>query len=372
MAPMKRPAASSASGVSKKVAKDPLAAKGDEIAAMLHAAEGFPEAVIHAIATNLDKSLLIPKDQRHAFQEEVVGMIEQVLVSVEKALQSKAGDAQAKVAGSDSEKSVREQAVLAAEAVIAEKVAAVDAAKAALNEAAGEDAAAKTGMEDAKAEQKTGDAGYVEAAKKKSTLEAMFTDEYSTVKHWNSSNSWKKSVQAVVRICKQFGFEPQLLVSAEPALSKPPDERGSFDNLVLQQLEDQIKSVLQQLGETLSNGEADKAARAGKVESAAARLASAVERFKACKVEVATTSSAVKEAEAQCMAAKKKLREFGPQLELATSELEAANVDLKDCEAVLASFRVLQGRTSVMEVAPIAEPAAAVELEGEAGAVAAE
>jgi len=365
---MKRPAASSASGASKKVAKDPLAAKGDEIAAMLHAAEGFPEAVIHAIATNLDKSLLIPKDQRHAFQEEVVGMIEQVLVSVEKVLQSKAGDAQAKVAGSDSEKSVREQAVLAAEAVIAEKVAAVDAAKAALNEAAGEDAAAKTGMEDAKAEQKAGDAGYVEAAGKKSTLEAMFTNEYETVKQGTSSTV-KKSVQAVVRICKQFGFEPQLLVSAEPALSKPPAERGSFDNLVLQQLEDQIKSVLQQLGETLSNGEADKAARAGKVESAAARLASAIERFQACKVEVATTSSAVKEAESQCMAARKKLKDFGPELELTTSELETANVELRDCDAVLASFRELQERTSV---APIAAPAVAAELEGEARAVAAE
>eukprot|EP00443_Scrippsiella_acuminata_P039233 CAMPEP_0115201068 /NCGR_PEP_ID=MMETSP0270-20121206/17438_1 /TAXON_ID=71861 /ORGANISM="Scrippsiella trochoidea, Strain CCMP3099" /LENGTH=371 /DNA_ID=CAMNT_0002614475 /DNA_START=39 /DNA_END=1154 /DNA_ORIENTATION=- len=371
MAPMKRPAASLASGVSKKMAMDPLAAKGDEIAAMLQGAEGFPEAVIHTVATNLDKSLLIPKDKRHPFQEEVVGMIEQVLVFVEKALQSKAGAAQAKLAGSDSEKSAREQEVEAAEAAIAEKAAAVDAAKAALNEAAGEDVAAKTAMAEAKSEQKAGDAGYTEAAGKRSALEAVFTNEYETLKQGTSSTV-KKSVQAVVRVGKQFGFEPHLLVSAELALSKVPAERSSFDNLVLQQMEDQIKSVLQQLGEELTNGEVGKAARAGKVESAAARLAAADERFKACKVEVATTSSAVKEAEAQCMAAKKKLREFGPQLELATSELEAANVDLKDCEAVLASFRVLQGRTSVMEVAPIAEPAAAVELEGEAGAVAAE
>merc|ERR1719277_2326420 len=114
-------------------------------------------------------------------------------------------------------------------------------------------------------------------------------------------------------------------------------------------MEEHTKSVIQQLSEELSNGEAAKADRAANVEAAAAQLVATSERFEACKAEVATTQTAVKEADAQCKAAEKALTDFGPELQQTVSESEAANVELKDCEAVLASFRELQERTSLVE-----------------------
>jgi len=367
---MKRPASAPVIGSAvKKAAKDPLAIKADEIAAMMEGAEGFPDTVVNMVSTTLDKSLLIPKDKRHAIQDEVVGMVEQVLTSVEKVRQSKVEAAQTKVAGSDSEKVVREQAVEAAKAVLAEKKAAADAAKVALEEAAGEDVTAKTAVADAKAEQKDGDAGYVAAAKKKSTLESMLAEEYETLKQGTCSTV-KKSVQAVISVGKQFGFEHQLLLSAEPALSKAPTERGNFDHLVLQQMEEHVNSVIQQLDNELSTGEAAKAERAGKVEAAEAQLAATGERVQACKAEMVTTQNAVKDAESQCKVAEQALNDFGPELAQTASELEAANIELQGCEAVLATFRELRERTSVAETATLAEPSAIAEPEDEAVAAA--
>jgi len=355
MAPMKRPAASTAGSASKKAARDPLAAKGDEIAQMMQGAEGFPDVVIQMVSKSLSNCLLVPKDERHASQEEVVGMIEQMLASVESGLKAKVEAAQAKVAGSDSEKSKREQVVEEAQTALAEKKAAADVAKAALEEAAGEEVAAKASLADAKAEQKTGDASYVAAAEKKSTLESTLTNEFETLKQ-GTSETVKKSSQDVVRVGKRFGFEAQLLVSAEPALSKAPADRGAFDLLVVQQLEEQLNNLISALATELCTGEASKSERASKVEAAEAQLASTGERLQARKADVAAAQEATKEADSQCKAAKAALKELGPELEQTTSELELASDEMKACEAVLASFRYLQERTTASEM--VAEPEA--------------
>jgi len=148
-------------------------------------------------------------------------------------------------------------------------------------------------------------------------------------------------VHDVIKVGTEFGFDSQLMISAPAALSKPPAERGEFDGLVFNQVEQQCSGALGKLTDLLESGEAGKVDRAAKVETAKHQLDTKIAKEKACREHLEVTEAALKEAEAEQISTETSLKAFGPEMASVEDALGVANSEQLACEEVLGVFREL-------------------------------
>merc|ERR1719325_463187 len=73
------------------------------------------------LSNSITSSLGVPKERRHAFQDNAIGMVRQVLDGLQAAAQSKLGEAEKKLETTVKENEERQNAVEAAAATLAEK-----------------------------------------------------------------------------------------------------------------------------------------------------------------------------------------------------------------------------------------------------------
>jgi len=357
MAPIKRPAATAAAGRGKSAKQDPAAVELNAIRAELSEAEAYPQRVREMLAAGLDASLCARRDVRHSFQEQVVGMVGEVLASLREARQRSRDAFAERITASDAERARREGRVEAARAGVEATTGAVEAAKAALSEASGGVAEAKAAAAAAKAAQRLGDASLLAAFSKKSQLEALRDGDYAALKRGDAPNP-AKVAKAMAKVCWHFGMEAQLLDSAQLALSKPASERGGFDSMVLEQLEGELGARLAAFDAELESGEGGRAERASAVEAEERELAAATERLLAGKAGLQAAQASRGEAEDELKAAEAAMRDLAPELRQLEADLAQADHRLQATDAVLGSFARLRDRTSADE-APAEPPAAA-------------
>jgi len=380
MAPMKRPAAAAAK---QPLAKKPATVRRnvtDEkvkvVADAVVKADGFPDALLRMLSTNVAPTLGVVKEERHEFQENVAAMVGDVLASMEAAAKAKIAEEEAKVAQLSGSKATLESSAEAATAESAAKTAAAESAKAAVTDAVAALKAAKAAVTTAESEQKTGADEIAATAGKKTHLEATLAESFAPLKEGTKEDA-KGSVTGLVKVCKEFEFDPSLISSLPIALQKAPADRGSFDSMVITQVENEITNKIAGFGETLAAAEPAKAAAAEKVTAASAVLEAAGEKDTAVKAELEAAKAAQKEAEVAAKAAQKVLKDFEPDMKKATKALEAATATLDQLTAgPLAAFAELLVLTNtpppVEEAAPVdaemapAEAAPAEAAPGEA------
>eukprot|EP00429_Kryptoperidinium_foliaceum_P054498 CAMPEP_0176078398 /NCGR_PEP_ID=MMETSP0120_2-20121206/39205_1 /TAXON_ID=160619 /ORGANISM="Kryptoperidinium foliaceum, Strain CCMP 1326" /LENGTH=426 /DNA_ID=CAMNT_0017412143 /DNA_START=33 /DNA_END=1311 /DNA_ORIENTATION=- len=358
MAPMKRPAAAAAGG-REKAAKS---AKNLELEALrdavLEESEAFPPVVRSMLAGALETSLFVLKDERHKSQEEIVGMVGEVIASLRDDRQKAKDAIAARLASSDAERATRKARGDSTRAACGERVAAATAAKGALAEASRGVGAAKAALADAKAEQRSGDEGLVAAAAKKQQLEELLAGDYAALKRGEAANA-VKSAKAVIKVGQAFDVEGALLESAEVALTKAPGERGTFDGAVLEQFEGEVASRVAALTAELAVGEPGREERAAKVSSAEQEMAAAGAKLLECKTALDEAQAAVESAEAEREAAEKAESDLAPELQAMEGELDAASASLEHAENTLTMFTRLRDRTTADEAAPEAPAAEA-------------
>eukprot|EP00444_Apocalathium_aciculiferum_P022139 CAMPEP_0183439414 /NCGR_PEP_ID=MMETSP0370-20130417/78100_1 /TAXON_ID=268820 /ORGANISM="Peridinium aciculiferum, Strain PAER-2" /LENGTH=375 /DNA_ID=CAMNT_0025627891 /DNA_START=87 /DNA_END=1214 /DNA_ORIENTATION=+ len=363
MAPMKRPAAASSAPAAKRPAaarKDPVPAKVEQVGQAMAGAEGFPEGVVAMLVGALPCSLALLKDERHATQEEVIKMAKQVLDSVtqkKEVLFEKSISELAEVQGVEA---VKDIAVEDAKATVAAKAEAAAIAKDALQEAAGQQAAAQAALNDATSEQHHGDSSYNDAATQKVALEEALDSSFAQIKAGTCQNL-KSTVESLLEFATQRGFEPQLLLSAEPALSKAASERGNFDVLVLDQFEAQLMGQIAPLAEQLSTMEGGKAERQAKVDECRTGLEGAEVILTERKAALSAALEAEKEAKVALKAAEAEAKAHKLELKAATAESDEAAVDLAEAKAAVEVFLELESRVPFVE--PVVEEAAPMEEE---------
>lgn len=361
---MKRPAAAVTKKAAEPKAKaakvdkpkepeDPFVVKCDAIVSVLLGAEGFPEATLHMLANTVKFCLSVPKQERHAVVGSVIEMIEEVMTSVEDSHAAKLAALRGKIAEADAEKVNREATAEASKADAQEKKDGVDTAEKALDEAVAGAATARGDVDIATAEQKTGDRDLLSAESKKASAENLATNDLAALKSGTASDK-AASMKSFSKVGKDLGLETQLLSSAEAAFGKAPAERGGFDAMVVQQVDEQLTSTIAKLEALLASGEAGKAERAAKVEAAKEKAEAAAGHALACGEKLQAAKAALEEAEAASAAAAKSVEDFGPDMEEAAANAEAADAVLVACKADLTTLREL------ME-GPTPEPEAAAE-----------
>merc|ERR1712241_328348 len=147
-----------------------------------------------------------------------------------------------------------------------------------------------------------------------------------------------KSLKTIADVGKSLGLEAQLLQSAELVLRKLPTERGSFDGMVTQQLDEQFGKAIAKLTDQLTNGEAGKAERAGKVEVCNKQLEDAVQHGEVCQEQLKAAKQALQEAKAAKKAAENSVKDLGPEMREVVASAETADAVWVACKADLATF----------------------------------
>mmetsp|Transcript_41105 Transcript_41105/g.87552 ORF Transcript_41105/g.87552 Transcript_41105/m.87552 type:complete len:377 (-) Transcript_41105:115-1245(-) len=348
MAPMKRPAAAQA-GPAKS--KKPATASSKDIKVVADAlllAE-LPEAVISLLTENLMVSLGVAKEERHQYQEEVIAMISETLDGVEAAIKDRIATSEGKVAEAETDKASREKAAEEATTTATAKSEAVDAAKAALAESTAAHKAAKIALSTAESEQKVGDAKLDAAAGKKTKLESALNGTYTPIKMGTATpDEVKEGLAMLVKLGKEYSLDPSMLTSLPAALNKAPDSRGSFDAMVLTQVEEEISKHIQELDEELAKGEPSKAERAAKVTTATAELEAAATAETTAKATLKEAQTAQKEAEAEQKAAAKKVKDFDPEMRQVAADLDEEKANLEKLQTgAVATFKALSERSNI-------------------------
>eukprot|EP00933_Yihiella_yeosuensis_P050198 TRINITY_DN47966_c0_g1_i1.p1 TRINITY_DN47966_c0_g1~~TRINITY_DN47966_c0_g1_i1.p1 ORF type:complete len:361 (-),score=161.10 TRINITY_DN47966_c0_g1_i1:221-1303(-) len=348
---MKRsaPAAKDAGAKKQKVAKM------SKVAKVVKGAETYPQAVRAMLVENLELTLGLAKEERHQFQERIVQMLGEVLTSVQTGLEGKVAEAEGKVAAAEVEKGNREAAATAATATVTEKNEAVAQASTALSDATASVKQATKALKDAQAEQKQGDKDLESAEKKKNQLSDAFANSFTPLKN-GEAEGVSGRVSTLAKISQEFGFDAALSTSLPSALGKAAAERGSFDNLVIGQVEAELQKHIESLTVQLAEGEPGKQERAAKVAAAEATLTACKATEEAAQGTQAASQAALKEAEADSKAKAKLLKQAAPELKQANAELSSLKEELKDLmEGAVAEFKESAERSNKV---PDPEPVA--------------
>jgi len=345
---------------------DPTEEKCKVVAAVVGEASDLPEACRDMLRLAAPAALGTVAGARHECQANVVTMIGDVFASMEAALEACGLDAVAKVDSAMAEK-VRLEALQGdAENMLTQKLEAVEAARAKLQENEVSRERARAALEEATMAQKQGDDNTSLISNEKAAYEAAMRDNFAPLKDGalEASSNASQHVDVLLPLCKAIGLDESLLNAFPAAATKKLDVRSTFDNMVFQQLEDELKKHIAVLVEKLSSGAPAAAEHMATVQTAQAVVDAATEEQNTCNAALQAAKEEQREAEGTLKAAKKAVRDSMPQQRMAEVDRDAAQARLAEFrQGPLATFHDLNGGED-SEQLPV-EEAAAVPPKGE-------
>lgn len=366
MAPNTRARTAAVEHAAKKRKVDSvLAGKCDVVAAALDAAPGLP-VVARQMLTGMVRAIpphgALPHDSKYG--DALTGMITDALETVQKRIDEEISAADAKVRGGNAEKAARESAVVEAQRRLQQQADICSERKSALMEASKACVAAQEALTAAQAAQQAGDAEVKEAADKKDALQTVYTEsiEPLTAGRLEQAAATKKA-SALAKVWQEHNLDESIRTAMPTALSKEPSVRGSFDNMVIQQVNETVQARLQSLQVLVDNGAPAKAEREAAVEAARTAVDAAKEKQHASAAEMRQAQSDHKDAESALQAKEAEANSLLPELSASSDALEAARARLE----VLRTGALAAWQEVSAPPPPPSEEAAAVE-EAEAAA----
>jgi hypothetical protein len=327
----------------------------------------LPDRVRAMLVEMMPFSLKFASDERHELQSMAVDMMEQTLTAKKDALTAAAVAADESLKGLKASESQLGTNVTDSEAALGAQKDVVEAKKNALADATAAEKASKTDLAEKKSEQKTGEKKFVEMQKDKEAIGAAFAEHFPPMKEGESKAQYKK----LEPFLKKLNVESTLLTALPSCCGKSLDKRGTFDNLVLEELDKAFKAQIEALGEAvIAEGPAaearEQAVQAAEKDHEAkkAALETATSENKAALTELHDGEKALKDA-------KKAVVDFQPKLEEMTGQLAKAQGLSAEFDAGrYANFLTYKARVvAVPEEAPAAEaPAAEAAADAEVAA----
>jgi hypothetical protein len=307
------------------------------------------------LANTLTGSLGEPKEKRHAIQDSTIDMVRQVMESLRAAAQSKLVEAETKLETVFKEDGERQKSVQTAAATLEERIKTADAAKSEHAKSTSARMAAKQALASAEQEQTTGNAGLAVAEEKKRRLETSLETIYGLIKSGEMpAAEAQDGIKKIEKLGKDLGFDASLLQTVPAAFAKAPSDRGSFDDLVMSQVEAEFKKHLATLTDEFANGEPAMKDRAAKVEAASNEHAQALAFEEAAKTAKEASRTEQKEAETEHKAMLKAQQQAASDLRAASAGVDAAKAELTELdEGALAAFKELLEFTEIPPPSPV-------------------
>jgi chromosome segregation ATPase len=359
-------ATTAAAPPAKKGKKDPLQAKCAVIEAAIQRAEAAGLSCLTSTSAStliaaLPFSLGQAKDERHKFQDEAVGMINQILELYKATLETKLEECRSDIVKAEGR---RDDALASAQQ---RQVDSDDASKKAqqlkstLAEIARSFQAAKAGVAEAKHLAEEGGQELKMAAFRKGEVEKLQQEMENL---HEAENGGRRLKDFSSRVEKYVSADSSMLTAIPCVFSKEPAARGQFDIMVAGQLVEQVQKTISNLEDMISNGAAAEAERENSVKAALATL----DQDRKKQIEAANTymqaADEARKADEAGQKAKTEITHAKRTLKEATEAETEAQVDLDVyCQEVLGTFAELQDRVAVNEDA-LAETTSPNEAEG--------
>jgi len=356
MAPTKRTSSTGAERPSKVAKKQDMSACKD-IAAALELAEkkDVPPSVISLLGDAIKHCLPTYKEDRHDFQNNILDMVAKTLEASDSALVADVAAAEATVNSGDEEKAKRSAAVAETEAAF---TVAQGEHKAKQTIKTEKSEALKATMEPlklAQAAQKSGDADAEALEKEKASLEAALTELLVPMKETGGN------ARQLSKLSKQLSaieLESSLLEAMQFALLQKPEKRGSFDAVIIENLETQAAAKKAAMEAKLQEAAPAREERAAAVKAAQDAHDAAKEANETAIAEQKGAKDAEAAAKAAAADAKDAANSLGLELEAAALELDAARKALEEFRSgPKAIYQELLDRTAPQpepEEAPVA------------------
>jgi len=324
--------------------EDAVLAKTRSVGDALQGATTWPEDVLGMLVGALPHCLAIPKEERHAVQEDVIKMVEQVLDSIVATKEAAFAEAKAKAKAKEAAAAEGGASVEAARATAAAKAAAAAAAQSRLQRALEPRATEQAALNAAISEQQHDDASCGVAAAEKAALEAALVGDFASLE--------AGAAELLLTFAEQRSFETHFLRAAQHALRKARADRGNFDVLVVDHFKAQLTGHIELVAEQLASMEAGKSERQATVDSCAAAFEGAEASLAECEGELSAALEEEKEAKAtlKCIEAEAKTCRLHPAEALELSADEAA-AELTAVREAVRAFAELESRVPAVEEA---------------------
>jgi len=176
-------------------------------------------------------------------------MVEQTLTAKKDALAAAVLAAEGNLAGLKASESQLGGNVTSAEAALATQKDVAEAKKNALADAMAADQASTANLSGTRALQQSGENIFVQMQTDKDAIQAAFAEHFPPMEEGESKAHYKK----LEPFLKKIEVEASLLTSLPACCSKSKDKRGSFDNIVLAELDKAFKAKIAALEEAVAN-----------------------------------------------------------------------------------------------------------------------
>lgn len=293
----KRAAASANNAAHKKIKVKPVFV---EIQDALQKAEHLPESVRTMLASMVPSTFSNGREERSEHQNTVSTWIEDALEKQKGKFVGEVDIVAAKLAGLETSKAEHVSEAQKAEATLADRRKVVTVKKTALAEATIALNATKKDLAEKQEEQRACDADYVEMKKEQEGLAAAFVEHFQVPLNAGEALHYE-SLQPFLR---NLDLEESFMVSAPSSCKKTKAERGSFDNVVVEALQQALFDRASQIKDVVSNRSPESIAREAGVQKAEEQLAqdkasqeTAAADLAAAQKEVEVSSATLKEKE---------------------------------------------------------------------------
>jgi len=320
-----------------KQAKQPAQPKRDplltKVAAGLELAADLPQSAKEMVMAMLVKACGTYKEERHEFQASVVSFTETTLAGVERELKEALEAAQQAAAHLDETKDARANAVHEAETVLEEQRADVSKAKHSLADAARAFRSAREAIAQASAAQETVEHDLTKAVAVKDELEVAMADLFKPLLAEGGAageGKGQEKADSLMQVLTKFSFDEAMLSALPSALVKEPSARGSFEMVVLSQLDNDVARRVAELDATLKEAQPTRAQRAEDLEKAQSSFEEAKQvqldgagTLQAATAEEQRRQAALQEAKQAVAEAGKEAKRLGRDVERSQRALDA-------------------------------------------------
>jgi len=321
----------------------------------LDGAEGITVECRAMLKAACQMALGFPKEERHATQQSVVGMIGEVLGGSASRLEAAESALALRIAGLEAKKveleaaaQLAEDSARAADEALELRGSEAESASIAASEA---DEICRQRAET----QKEGDKHVSVLEKEKVDLEKILEQHLAPVQLGDESAEHAGALQV---LGESLGLEEALLVSLPKACMKPKASRGSFDEMVLESLADVLRSNAVRLQEKIEAEGPGIRARAEAVSEAACAKDAKAEVQQQCNTALQAALATKETCQSSLQEAKTAVLFAEVEIEKASKERDIAQAAVRDfTDGPLSCFSELKHKVAATETAEVAEAA---------------
>eukprot|EP00933_Yihiella_yeosuensis_P016973 TRINITY_DN1432_c0_g1_i1.p1 TRINITY_DN1432_c0_g1~~TRINITY_DN1432_c0_g1_i1.p1 ORF type:complete len:405 (-),score=174.25 TRINITY_DN1432_c0_g1_i1:291-1505(-) len=319
------------------------------------------EAVNHPLAGDLNPSarkmlaamilqgLCVPAEQRHQVQVAAVQMLTSVFETIVTNMKAEIDDAAAALTTAEASKAALDEKVAAAEASSQEASETAYSKKTACAEAAKAVMDAKASLAEAEKQKVQGDAAHEEAKSYKAELEKVFGQDFRLLRDGEAEEEAAQGhFDNLQTIALTLGIDDSLVNAMASCMLKKPSARGSFDTMVVSQLQEGFTNKVAEITATIENGAPAAASRQAAVDAAAQHLSSMKQAQHVAADAMSAAFETEKSQKAAAQVNKDELAEFMPTYKKAVAARNAKEDQLSNFKDWnLANLEVLRDREGV-------------------------